>query len=319
MNKGTTVAKIKQERMSASVVKTRSESSKRRTSYDTDNMENDDFDRFLSDDYSVHKNDEAMLADFTALLNDNDDQTMATVDRNLKQNAKELSKTDSQETSQNKRKSRNSIEDENELSTEELSQRIGSIMSDHDYLSRENTMTIIRNDEECFFQQGRTQHKSNKTENDSMEVMYFESSQRIDPFDEPKNDDGDEQVATGKESENASSNPNTNSTQANKLNSFFNKFANDKTSTEDLKNLLFDIVQKTRLLREMIDKKDGESSVNRCQRLSSQQSVESNPTFSSGHSEPMEYHESENYWNGSDFGSGKCPICRFIIVAWILV
>lgn len=146
-------------------------------SFDFDKMNADDFPNFLSDDFSIHKNDEALLADFTALLEDGDDGIML----NATTAGTNAAGVNGKETESNKidanvstALSLNSsggeilVTTETQRTTEQLSQSIGSIMSDHDYLTRENILEIMNNDEENFFSQGFP--KPMKHEIDSMEV-----------------------------------------------------------------------------------------------------------------------------------------------------
>lgn len=147
-------------------------------SFDFDKMNADDF--LLNDDFSIHKNDEALLADFTALLEDGDDAIMhnaTTAGTNVtggdSGKEKESNKIDAN-LSTSTAPSLNSSGGEilvttaTQRTSEQLSQSIGSIMSDHDYLTRENILEIMNNDEENFFSQGFP--KPVKLEMDSMEV-----------------------------------------------------------------------------------------------------------------------------------------------------
>lgn len=147
-------------------------------SFDFDKMHADDFPIFLNDEFSIHKNDEALLADFTALLEDGDDAMMTTAATVTKvpanqEKEKELNKIDANMSTSTSHSLNSSggeilVTTDTRLSTEQHSQSIGSIMSDHDYLSREDILEIMHNDEEIFFSQGYP--KPMKVENDSMDV-----------------------------------------------------------------------------------------------------------------------------------------------------
>lgn len=144
-------------------------------SFDFDKMHTDDFPNFLNDDFSIHKNDEALLADFTALLEDGDDPMMATANHGttVKDKEKETNKNDANMSTSTLHSLNSSgaeilVTTDTRQSSEQLSQSIGSIMSDHDYLSREDILGIMNNDEENFFSQGFP--KPIKLENDSMDV-----------------------------------------------------------------------------------------------------------------------------------------------------
>lgn len=145
-------------------------------SFDFDKMQSDDFPNFMNDDFSIHKNDEALLADFTALLEDGDDAITTNATANVsgdKEKEKELNKTEANVSSTTSHSLDSSfgeilVTTDTRQATEQHSQSIASIMSDHDYLSREDTLEIMKNDEENFFSQGYP--KPMKLENDSMDV-----------------------------------------------------------------------------------------------------------------------------------------------------
>lgn len=152
-------------------------------SFDFDKMHADDFPNFLNDDFSIHKNDEALLADFTALLEDGDDVIMTAGTANVsgdkeKEKEKELIKADANMSTSTSHSLNSSggeilVTTDTRQYSEQLSQSIGSIMSDHDYLSREDILDIMNNDEENFFSQGNS--KSIKLEHDSMDVNLSEN------------------------------------------------------------------------------------------------------------------------------------------------
>lgn len=142
-------------------------------SFDFDKMHTDDFPNFLNDDFSIHKNDEALLADFTALLEDGDDPMMTTANHTIREKEKETNKNDANMPTSTSHSLNSSVGEilvttDTKQSSEQHSQSIGSIMSDHDYLSREDILEIMNNDEENFFSQGFP--KPMKLENDSMDV-----------------------------------------------------------------------------------------------------------------------------------------------------
>lgn len=148
-------------------------------SFDFDKMHADDFPNFLNDEFSIHKNDEALLADFTALLEDGDDAIMTSANSTInvsddksKEKEKETNKNDANVSTSTSVSLNSSVgeilvtTDTRQSQSEQHSQSIGSIMSDHDYLSRADILEIT--DEENFFSQGFP--KPMKVENDSMDV-----------------------------------------------------------------------------------------------------------------------------------------------------
>lgn len=146
--------------------------------FDFDKINADDFPNFLNDEFSIHKNDEALLADFTALLEDGDDVLMNTstaVDK--ERDANKTGASTMTATALNDSGHEILVATETRPSNEQHSQSIGSIMSDHDYLSREDILDIMNNDEENFFSQGNV--KSSRLANESMEVNI---SQNIPPI-----------------------------------------------------------------------------------------------------------------------------------------
>lgn len=142
-------------------------------SFDFDKMHADDFPNFLNDEFSIHKNDEALLADFTALLEDGDDAGMTTNPTASNIPEKELNKSVANMSASTSRSANSStgevlVATVTRNASEQSSQNIGSIMSDHDYLSRADILEIMHHDEENFFAQGYV--KPIEIKHDSMEV-----------------------------------------------------------------------------------------------------------------------------------------------------
>lgn len=237
-------------------------------SFDFDNMRTN----YFNAEYSVHRNDEELLADFTALLQDGEDDVFDQVNtEELRIENKKIDKVIpvpikmEQEIRRLSNGSNRSVTD-----VEQLSQTIGSIMSDHDYLSRENILEIMKNDEECFFQQGNVRSKA-YTESDSMVVNASETGTI-----ESHIDDSSEM------------------TQTDEITDFFERISKSNDSNGDLVEKLKKFEEKSRDLRKSLEKL---AEANNSEVISLIQS----PELSPNHSEPLEYYG--NYTNSD--GSGK--------------
>lgn len=103
-----------------------------------------DGDNIFEFDFRMHNND-AILSDFASLLNDGEDDMLAANAAQVENNDSRMPKMISADGS--------SFEDASTaVKTERVqcsqsSQQIGSIMSDHDYLSREDTLSILASQE----------------------------------------------------------------------------------------------------------------------------------------------------------------------------
>lgn len=241
------------------------------------NMRTNNFNHFLNEEYSVHRNDDELLADFTALLQDGDDDAFNQIDTQELRAAIGNSESAIVKMEPQDRRLSSGSNRSAGTEAEQLLQTIGSIMSDHDYLSRENTLQIMKNDEECFFQQGNVRSKAS-TEVDSLTVNVSDAA-TVDSYSE-----------RGSQS-NAS----------HELASFLEKMKRKINSNEGFNELLRKFVDKAREMTNDLEKSDVTSS-SVPQAVNRNNSSEASGEFSPNHSEPLEYF-GVNY--ATSEGSGK--------------
>lgn len=313
-----------------------------------EHMKTDNFSNFLNDEFSIHKNDEALLADFTALLEDGDDNLLTGVDTtesntkllNTKKvlpeshtkitmsihekesTATTVAKTVEKTTETNNSKECNGIITSNTsqditlvstntipISTRFLqsSRCIGSIMSDHDYLSREDILQIIGHDETRFLQPSTFIVSSNGNvlieENNPLDSSTTTSSS-ITPV-KPATPEAvaiDTEISIPKG-----------------LNSLFKRLTENKTSASNLLGLIDELQLKAKLFKDDLLKsvdtidpsKENVAHEKDTVSLGEKGMAESDTDaiFSCDHSEPMEYYGHVKDQSTSEDTEVKGKIC----------
>lgn len=299
-------------------------------SLDFNSIKNENFQSFLNDDYSIHKNDEALLADFTALLDDGEDTVLMNVDANIppmRIDGEIMSNSITQsncissalsttamrhESTDSQRIGTGGTDNQDELlvvaapdsPSQQMPQSqsllcIGSIMSDHDYLSRENTLEIIGMDESQFFsQQEKTKLANTTTINNNTQKADASTLERVKATSTCLKES--EELINGTEAAASSSKIDTNVNAAYRaeFDTIFSRLANDSLHKQTVISLLDNFEERVKTLKMNLS---GANSMNdaapKPPSTSSHEIPEENVInidrdveFSPNHSEPLEYY-----------------------------
>lgn len=237
----------------------------------------------LTERYSVHQNDAALLADFSRILADDSDAETGesptknkspdkVSSRRIDKNDKTANVLDVSDKASQSNRSRTPLNDyilswaDSVRSSQPLSM-VASIFSDHDYLSQENTVGIFTGNEE------RTLNESGSKDANKQNGLASDAPEDV-PIDE-----------------------------INDLNSVMQKLVKCKNKTEYI-SLLNEIKEKTKIMKVHLgESPNGEERQESC----------SDNVFSRDHSEPLEYYGNAKLLSEptETDDSGKFPLFPF--------
>lgn len=249
----------------------------------------------LTKKYSVqiHKNNADLMAELDSINIMGDESDVEVIEPKTEQNGLSVSANVSKETCMNTTHSTDGrINGEFECEKHErvlawaqsqsqnLSMCVASVLSDHDYLSQELLLGIIAGNEENTENQREMESKNIvNDEKEGTEQLNGEVDKKI-----TENQNEANGTAAAEASASHSSNEKLNSINVDDLDGILKQLTNSKEHAQSL-SLLEQIEEKAKQMREKLN---DEAQINKTNE--NNKTTESNPEFSSGHSEPLEYH-----------------------------